>query len=202
MDEAQKCNLQLRAVKKIISKYRDEINSFEVKSIPELKAFIDPNEPSAKKVAERLKEGFMHKSGSTEITTQDVSKLAFAAFHFVSSLEVIGVDLPVSFWFTPSDVLELGAADAFDRSIFLCSLLCNFGIDAKVHVLEVESGLRHPVVIMKTDVCVLFDPYPPAKHIVDSTQGEVLSQFALGEKKYTRSLFEFNSTSYEEFGGE
>lgn len=201
MDELAKCALQIRALKKIISKYSGEINSFEVKSIPELKAFISAGDASVKKVAEKLKQEFQAKSGK-EYSQEDLPKLSFAVFHFVSSLEVIGVDLPVSFWFTPSDVLELGAADAFDRCIFLCSLLASFGASAKVHVLETEGGLRHPVVLLDAGKVILFDPYPPAKHIVGQTQTEVLARFYLGEKRYTRSLFEFNSTSYEEFGGE
>ncbi len=195
----KQCRLQVKAMKKVIAKYGDEINSFEVKTIPELKAFINSEDAAVKTVAERLKVEFQNKSGK-EYSSQFLPVLSLAAFHFVSSLEVIGADLPVSFWFTPSDVLELGAADAFDRVIFLCSLLTNLGESAKVHVVEVENGLRHPVVIQSSAKTVLYDPFPPANYVNGETQADALSKFTLAGKPYKKSLFEFNSTSYEEFG--
>ncbi|MDP3742457.1 MAG: hypothetical protein Q8R15_04025 [Candidatus Micrarchaeota archaeon] len=196
----KQCRLQVKAMKKVIAKYSDEINSFEVKTIPELKAFVNPEDAAVKKVAEKLKVEFQNKSGK-EYAAQFLPVLSLAAFHFVSSLEVIGADLPVSFWFTPSDVLELGAADAFDRVIFLCSLLTNLGESAKVHVLEVESGIRHPVVITQNaEKIVLYDPFPPANYVSGETQAEALSKFSLAGKPYKKSLFEFNAVNYEEFG--
>ncbi len=200
MEELKQCKLQVRAMKKIIEKYSSEINSFEVKSIPELKAFISTSDPAVKKVSEKLKEEFARKSGK-EYSPEFLPTLCLAAFHFVSSLDSIGIDLPVSFWFSPSDVLELGAADAFDRVIFLCSILTNLGATAKVHVLEVEGGLRHPVVIVTDENCHVFDAFPPSQHIAGKTQSEALLKYCLGTKKYTRSLFEFSSTTYEEFAG-
>ncbi|MFH1247060.1 MAG: hypothetical protein V1644_01645 [Candidatus Micrarchaeota archaeon] len=197
----KQCKLQIKAMKAIVEKYSDQINSFEVKSIPELKAFINPQDVAVKKVSEKLKAEFSRKSGK-EYSPQFLSTLSFAAFHFVSSLDVIGVDLPVSFWFTPEKVIELGAGDAFDRVIFLCSLLNAIGASAKVHVLEVESGIRHPVVLLSSEKTYLFDPFPPAKHIIGATQKDVLELFSLEEKKYVRSLFEFDASTYEEFGEE
>ncbi len=197
----KQCRLQVNAMKKVIQKYSDEINSFEVKSIPELKAFVNSEDAAVKTVAEKLKVEFQSKSGK-EYSSQFLPVLSLAAFHFVSSLEIIGADLPVSFWFTPSDVLELGAADAFDRVIFLCSLLTNLGTSAKVHVVEVEDGIRHPVVIQSGQKIVLYDCFPPANYVSGETQADALSKFTLAGKKYTKSLFEFNSTNYEEFGEE
>ncbi len=190
--------IQLKALRKIIDKYADEINSFEVKSIPELKAFINPNDAAVKKVVAKLKEEFERKSGKPYSIDYNAT-LWLAAFHFVSSLETIEMDLPVSFWFTPSDVMELGAADAFDRAIFLASLMVELGASAKVHVLETEGGIRHPVVIVNSDKCYLFDAYPSPSFLTGSTQNGVLTDFSLAGKRYTRSLFEFSQNHYEEF---
>ncbi len=198
MDELKQCKLQIKAMRKIIEKYSDQINSFEVKSIPQLKSFINPEDKVVQKISEKLKEEFTVKSGK-KYAPEFLSTLSFAAFHFVSKFEIIGADLPVSFWFTPSDVLELGAADVFDRAIFLCSLLINLGATAKVHVLEVEGGLRHPVVIANIDKTYLFDAFPPGEYLTGETQKDVLQKFVLSGKTYTRSLFEFSSTSYDEF---
>ncbi len=197
-DEIMQYRLQLKAMRRVIEKYADEINSLEVKSIPELKMFINPEDAAVKKVVEKLKQEFQNKTGKP-YSSEFVDALCLAAFHFISSLEVIGMDLPVSFWFSPSEVLELGGADAFDRAIFLCSILTSLGASSKVHVLEVSGGVRHPVVIANTSQCYLFDSYPPANYLSAKTQNEVLSQFSLVDKKYTHSLFEFNSSSYEEF---
>ncbi len=198
-DEVLKqCKLQLKLMRKIIEKYADQINSMEVKTIPELKAFIAPGDPTVAKVAVTLKDEFSRKSGKS-YSPEFLDTLSMAAFHFVSSFDTIGVDLPVSFWLSPTEVLELGAADAFDRAIFLCSLLIHLGAQAKVHVLEVEGGLRHPVVIVNNEKCYLFDPSPPASFLVSDTQAACLSQLAISGRKYTRSLFEFNSMTYEEF---
>ncbi len=195
MDDLLRCKLQIKAMRRVIEKYADQINSFEVKTVPELKAFINKDDPAVKKINERLKQEFQNKSGRP-YSQEFLPKLCLAAFHFVSALEVIGADLPVSFWFSPSDVLELGAADAFDRAIFLCSLLESFGVSAKIHVLEVEGGLRHPVVLSGRH---LFDPFPPAAFLKGEDEKTLLSSYQFGGRKYTRSLFEFDSQTYKEF---
>lgn len=197
--ELRRAKVQLAAYRKIIEKYGEQINSFEVKSVPELKNLINPSEPAVKKVKQTLLEQFQAKTNK-EYGEQDAPKLALAAYHFISGLEVIGADLPVSIWFTPSQVLEIGAADAFDRAIFLCSILTALPVESKVHVLETEGGLRHPVVIAKiADQLYLFDPASPAQFFKAYSQQQLLAQFNLAGKKYTRSLFEFSATSYEEF---
>ncbi|MBI4406430.1 hypothetical protein HY571_00785 [Candidatus Micrarchaeota archaeon] len=195
MDDLLRCKLQINAMRRIIEKYAEQINSFEVKTVPELKGFINKDDPAVKKISEKLKQEFQNKSGKP-YSQEFLPKLSLAAFHFVSSLEVIGADLPVSFWFSPSDVLELGAADAFDRAIFLSSLLASLGAGAKIHVLEVEGGLRHPVVISGNH---LFDPFPPASFFSKESQEALLTAYRFGGRKYTRSLFEFDSETYREF---
>lgn len=196
--QLKKCKLQVKALKKVIHRYAEEINSFEVKSIPELKAFVNPADPAVKKVALGLIKEFEVKSGK-EYSPQFLSTLCIASFHFISSLEPIGLDLPVSFWFSPSEVFELGAADAFDRCIFLCSLLTNLGVNSKIHVVELNNGLRHPLVIAQLDVTYVFDSFPPANYYTSSTQTEALAKFSRDGASYLKSLFEFNASSYEEF---
>jgi len=189
-EKLQRAIVQLAAYRKIIEKYAEQINSFEVKSVPELKNLINPSEAAVKKVKENLLNQFQKKSGR-EYGEQDKPRVAIAAFHFISSLRVIGADLPVSYW----------AADAFDRAIFLCSLLNALGCaDSKIHVLEVEGGLRHPVVITKiAENHYLFDAMPPSRFIKASNQQGLLAAYEINGKKYTRSLFEFSAASYEEF---
>ncbi len=199
-EKLQKSIVQLAAYRKIIEKYADQINSFEVKSVPELKNLINPSEAAVKKVKENLLVEFQKKSGR-EYAESDLPRVGLAAFHFISSLRVIGAELPVSYWFSPSQVLEIGAADAFDRAIFLCSLLNALGCaNSKIHVLEVEGGLRHPVVIAKiAENHYLFDAMPPSQFIKATNQQGLLAAYEINGKKYTRSLFEFSAAGYEEF---
>ncbi|MEW5955866.1 MAG: hypothetical protein AB1626_05030, partial [Candidatus Micrarchaeota archaeon] len=133
---------------------------------------------------------------------KDFPRAAEAAFQRVKALHFVHADLPVSYWLSPPEIIELGAADPFDRAILYCSLLVALGCkNARVRVVEVEGGVRHPLVLFSFGgKDYLSDPaQDKAAFERPGKAEEILAGFELGGKKVARSLFEFNDQDYQEF---
>ena len=185
--------------RKIVERYSDAVNAGEEKTIPDLKNLVNPDDATVQGLRKEIEGGIQTGEYRFE---KDFASYAEKAFNKVQSLLRIHSELSVSFWLYPSDILELGAADAFDRSILLCSLLIAGGCrNAKIRVLEVEGGARHPVVVYT---------FNERQHFLDPTQEssattftgsleEIFSQYSYEGKKVTKSAFEFNNEEYNEF---
>ncbi len=131
--------------------------------------------------------------------------LVFAqhAHSLAQSLATLHPDAGVPFWLTITDVLELGAADSFDRSILLCSLLNSAGAPgARILVLQLEGAGTHPVVACQ---------FGGQTHVLDPAEGgatlvftggvlrENLAGRVCGGKRVEKLLYEFNSEEYSEY---
>ncbi len=186
--------------KKIIERYGQAIDEGERKTIPDLKALVDAKDASVLAVkAKALESAGLAEGYSFE---RDFLAYAEAAFSYVRSLSRIDSEIEPSFWLRPAEIVELGAADAFDRAIFLCSLLTAGDCEtARVLVLELEGGARHPVVVFY---------YLERQHFLDPSQEaafstytglleEVFRHYTYEGKRVLKSAFEFNATDYNEF---
>lgn len=190
--------------KKLIERYAEIIGLEEEKTIPELRALVNENDSAVQETKQELfKQLAGGNHGWTYSFEQDFPKYAEKAFEKTASLKAIHAQIPVSYWLSVREILELGAADAFDKAIFLCSLLHAGGSKgAKVLVVEVEGGVKHAVVVFEFQEKVyLFDASAGVELSAGSVE-ELLAQYRHGEKRVTRALYEFNDAEYNEFGEE
>jgi len=184
--------IRLAVYRKIIEKYAPIINTGEEKTVPQLKALINKDDEVVAKVKEKV---------TAAAPGGDAMMLAETAYKFVQSLRPIHANLSVTYWLSPSDIMELGAADAFDRAIFLCSILRALNMDAKVRVVSLEGGLSHPVVTLS---------FGRDDYILDVFQSvefgtfkgplpEILPQFSFEGKHFVKNVFEFNNDDFTQF---
>ena len=176
--------------KKIINRYKETIEASEDKSITELRTLIVPDNPVVAKIAEQVK-SFFH----PYIYDRDFLKAAEKAFSYCRD-EIRNEPLPLEFWLTPEDIIELRAADEIDKAIFLCSLLIALENQSAKVVVETQERMRHAFVTFE---------FQGEFHLMDPTHGvntrgereEVIRrQIRQREKKV---IYEFNNTEYNEW---
>lgn len=192
--EVAELRRKVAVYRRIIARYEEKIAEFETKTITELKSLINPND----EVVLRLRDGLLERHFHPYIYEKDFEKAAQIAFDFVLK-EVASEELPVDFWLTPRDVIELGAADEMDKAVLLCSLLRAMDCSSAKVVVE-SDGERH--------VFVSFG-WGDRYHILDPVHGTKES----GERKDVlrklfgdgtgKTVYEFNDSDYDVLmGGE
>ena len=131
----------------------------------------------------------------------DIILLAETAYKFVQSLKPVQANLSVTYWLSPGDIMELGAADAFDRAIFLCSILHAIGLKAKVRVVSLEGGLSHPLVVFSfgRDDYVLDALQTIPFETFKGSLPEILPQFTFENRRFLRNVFEFDDQEFTQF---
>ncbi|MFA4945998.1 MAG: hypothetical protein WC607_00445 [Candidatus Micrarchaeia archaeon] len=174
--------LRAEYYRRVIERYSSVISFGEEKSIPELKRIVSPDECVRRK-ANELAVG---------------EDFAVAAFDYVASLPLLRSKISVSVWLSPSEVMELGCGDVMDKAVLLCSLLLAMGLKASLRVVELEEGLKHPVVVVRGETCALLDPSGGANATGKSPE-ELLAGFSFQDKRFVRSLYEFDDSAYEAF---
>ncbi len=202
------CKTRELLYRKILERYSEVIGLNEEKTIPELKALVNAGDANVLEVKQKIL-GELQALRGPEFAyafEKDFLDYAGKAFEFVSSLRAVHANLNFSYWLSPKEILELGAADAFDKAIFLCSLLKAGGCsNARVRVFELEGGLKHAVVVFEfANMFYVFDSSrrEPNARLSAPTADEALKEFCCDGKKVTRSLYEFNDSEYNEFSGE
>jgi hypothetical protein len=223
IDTEELISYKIRAAvyKKLLERYADYVSLSEDKTIPELKALVNPFDDAIEKTKQRffelLREDYAKRpvvkmidgiqvAGISREEWQYVFERDFPAFAdkalaFVHGLHHVHADLSFAFWLSAQDVLEVGAADAFDRAIFLCSLLISAGCaNARVRVVEIEGGERRPVVLFSfTNRFYAIDVSQEKALFVAVDEASLLASFHSDEKKFSRSLYEFNNAEYNDF---
>lgn len=197
-DELASTSIRAALYKKIIERYAEQINAGEQKTLPELKSLVQPHDKTIQQIKARL----LEKLSITEYAAEkDFTRAAQAALDFCRSLKPINAELPVSYWLSPAEVIELGAADKFDRALMFVSLLLAFGaVKAKIRVVELEGGLSQPLAVFEAGGSqFLCDPFQDV--LISERSGSLdalLGSYAFEGKKYSRSLFEFDDKEYEQ----
>ncbi len=207
--EISELELKVRFYKKVIEKYGAMINEYEEKTVPELKSMINRNDPVIlelkKQLVESLKEEKMKRGEGSEsyVFAEDFLLMADKAFKYCQNLQHIHANLSVSFWLSMKEVIELQAADPFDRAILLCSLIRALEAPSEIRVLELENNLIHPVVICE---------YEGKKFLLDASQKDsllttfsgtemdaILQGFEYDNNKFLKNAYEFSDEEYVEF---
>ena len=185
----------------IIERYSEVIGLQEEKTIPELKALVNPEDEAVSARKAKIFEEIKGADAAWEYSFErDFPAFAKKSLEYCNSLKPVNADLSVSYWLKPSEIVRLQAADPFDKAIFLCSLLQSAGGEAKVRVLELEGNATHAVVLLSIGVKkILLDPSCSAEAEEGNSEDEVILKHSAEGKKVMRSLYEFNSTEYSDF---
>ena len=190
--------------RRLIDKHEEAINSVEEKSIPELKTLVNPLD---KTVVDKKSEFFAGIKGEALEWSYDFERdfpaFAVKAFEFVSSLKPVHAELSVSYWLSSKEMVDLGAGDALDKCVFLCSLLVSAGCkSARVRVIALEGALKHSAVLFEfAGKNYLFDPSSlelEAACEADSVDA-LFEEYRFDSKRVVRQLYEFNDAGFEEF---
>ncbi|MFA6048491.1 MAG: hypothetical protein WC792_00910 [Candidatus Micrarchaeia archaeon] len=210
-EELSAYKIRAAAYKKIIERYADFITASEQKTVPQLKELVKPLDPAVvnakKAICGRLAESNRGNAYAEKFEydhSRDFPKAAELSLDLVKSFKPVRADLSVSYWLSPSEVEELGAADPLDKAIFLCSLLraleCK---SARVRMVELEGRSTHPLVLFEFEgKSFLVDPGNQNAEISgreNVTFESQLAGFKANGLRCTRSLYEFNDLEYEEF---
>ncbi len=208
-EEGEELELRNQFYKRIIEKYAAMINEYEEKTVPELKSLINRNDPTVqilkKQFTAELLEEKMKRGGSAPefVFSEDFLFIADKLFSYCKALRHIHANLPVSFWLTMQEVVELRAADPFDRAILLCSLLRAFDAPARIIVLELENNIIHPVVATNFEArAYVLDASQQDSLLTThsaATVQDALAGFQYEGNKYLKSAYEFSDEEYTEF---
>lgn len=180
---------KIRLYELLINKYADYIERNESKTVQDLKAAVQPQNPRVVQLCDTIRE----KSTST-----DPVGLCEQAYDYVANEIDSVAHIGVSFWLSIEDMLDSKVADYEDKAILLCSVFRGFGVAARVVISELSDGSNRPLVFLRIgrDI-ILCDPNQ--KHDFNAYQGardEVLTKYRLGGERLSKLLYEFNDKEY------
>lgn len=102
---------------KIIERYKELIEEKEEKNVYELRKMIEPEDETIKKLLESNK-------------VENCAQLLELAESVLKGIK--NVYLPISFWMTYSEILEVKACEPLQKAMLLCSIVSNFTGDCYV----------------------------------------------------------------------
>lgn len=190
--EIEALRRKIAVYRRIIERYREMIEKSETKTLTELRSLVKPKDAAVLKIRDEITDEFR-----PYFYDRHFGKAAEKAYHYVRE-KIASEELPVDFWLTTEDMLELKVADEMDKGVLLCSLLRSMECeDAKVVVSS--DGERHVFV---------GHSFGGRYVLVDPTHGVV----ATGEREEVlrsrfsgrgATVYEFNDKEYDEIiGGE
>lgn len=194
--EQQDLSKAARLMRLIIQRYAEHINEKEKKTVGEIKAMINKDDLTISSLASQ----FM---GDNYLFSENYSVACKKAFEFVrDNIEDFELDIGISYWLSPKEIISEKIADDEDKAIFLCSLLyCLGDQSAEVVIVELESSLPHAFVATTVNgEFVILDP--SQKVDFGSFVGlkeEVLAKYSYKGQKIRKFLFKFNKSNYEQF---
>jgi hypothetical protein len=190
--ELEVCKRRESMYRKIVERYRELIEAAESKSIPELRSLVKPQSSSIVEVKEKITREFSQYNYGANFLVA-----AQKAYEFVKD-EIKTEHVPVEFWLSPKDIVELKTADEMDKAIFLCSLLIALGNKGAKVVIEMKGGLKHAFVMFSFgNRYYLFDPV----HSINlAGSKEILeAQISPGRDEENKIVYEFNDIEYNEW---
>ncbi|HPM85582.1 MAG: hypothetical protein PHY04_02270 [Candidatus ainarchaeum sp.] len=193
MSEVEK---EVKLCRYLLGKYAEVINEHERRTIGEIKALVDGTDLSIQSIISDFKD-------PSYSFQEDYLIVLKKVFDYVQKeIEFVDVDLNVSYWFSPKEIIEAKVADDEDLAIFLCALMKALGDSrAEVIIAELDDLKTHAFVIteFKEDF-ILLDP--AQKNLFENYFGkkaEVLKNYSFKNQKIKRFLYRFNSEKYEQF---
>ncbi len=179
----------------LLQKYASLITEKERRTIGQVKALLDPNDLSIQSLAAQFK-----KTGYSFET--DYLPATKACLDFVSAhIDYVKLDIPISFWLSPKEILENKIADDEDQAVFLCTLLICLGDkNASVVIAELNNLTTHAFVLTNyQNKYFLFDSTQKPAVQLSGTTEQILSQYTFNGQTIKRFLYKFNNVNYEQF---
>jgi hypothetical protein len=194
--------------KRILERYASAVREGEQKALPELKALVNADDPAVQQARRLLLDDYARGAsqgieGAGDAFRYDYERhfpeLAARAFDLVRGLRAVRGELGTPYWMSLREVWELKAGDPFDKAVFLCSLLLSLGSpNARLRALELEGGLRHPVVLCEFGPRAwLLDPSGQPRPM-EAPLEQALEAYRYEGKRALHSLWELNHESYRE----
>ncbi|MEM4257391.1 MAG: hypothetical protein QXD98_03460 [Candidatus Diapherotrites archaeon] len=185
-----------KLMKLIIQKYADHINEKERKTVGEIKAMINKDDLTIQSIATQ----FISESYSFPVNYPEACK---KVFEFVrDKIDDFELDIGISYWLSPKDIVSVRFADDEDKAIFLCSLLyCLGDQNAEVVIVELDSSLPHAFVAttINEDFIILDPSQKTDFNEFLGKKPEVLEKYSYKNQKIKKFLYKFNNSNYEQF---
>lgn len=188
-DELRACQDKLRMYELIIKRYKDTIEQKESKTVTDLKGLIKPND----EIIARKKMEIVEKM-RPYIFEQHFLSGAEEAHKFVRTIRT--VILPVDFWLTPKEMIELRGGDPMDKAVFLCSLLVALENTDSYVVVGTNKGIKIAVAFEFKGEWHLLDP-ASEQHVKGRKEDLIQQWFGDMDRVY-----EFNDREYSLLKGE
>ncbi len=174
----------------VIMRYKDLIEENEMLSVAELPKLVTPDNSDVLAVVNKIKSSFL--TYSYEENFADAAK---AAFEYVSK-EIAEISMPMQFWFTPEQVIRVGAGDTFDKAILLCSMLIALGgISTRIIVVAHDSERKIVVASEYNGKVIAMDMDEGIKEY--PSKEALLEALGIG-KKEELTAYEFNDKMYND----
>jgi len=164
--------------------------------VGEVKGLVNPEDLSIQSLLAELKP-------ESYTFPKDYLSAAERAHVFVcKEIEFVPLDIDLSYWLSPREILTEKMADDEDLAIFLCSLLSGLGDQkASVAIAELEDLSTHAFVMTEWDQSMLLLD-PAQKHPFRRFFGpdaRVLSAYSFEGNKLKRFLYKFNRAEFKQF---
>lgn len=180
----------------LLEKYSSLINDRERRTVGELKSLVNSDDLTVLSLVERFKP----KDYVFERDYLGVLEKVIDFFH--NSLSAVSLDLDISFWLSPQEVMEGRVGGEEDLSVFLCSVMQALGDkESFVAVAELESFSTKSFVLTSfNERAFLVDPsFRHSLNDFSGSLGEALKSFSSSFRPVKRLLYKFNNRSYEQY---
>jgi hypothetical protein len=182
-DELRSCQDKLKLYELIFHRYKDMIEQRESKTVTDLKALIKPSDETIVRKKAELTDKIR-----PYIFEQHFLEAAEEAHKLVRTIRTYV--LPVDFWLSPKEVLELRGGDPMDKAVFLCSLLIALENAESYVVAGTNKGIKIAVAFKFNNEWHLLDPIS-AQHVKGKKEDLVQQWFGDMNRVY-----EFNDKEY------
>jgi hypothetical protein len=180
---------KIRVYERIIDRYRSLIEREESKTIADLKSMIKPNDETIARIRNEITDKMR-----PYIFDQHFLVAAEAAHKFVREIRTRKV--PVDFWLTPKDLIELRGGDPMDKAVFLCSLIVSLENSDSYVIVGVDSGIKVAVAFKFKEEWYLLDPSSRAQ--IKGEKDSLVEQWFKSDKQ----IYEFNDKQYNQLKAE
>jgi hypothetical protein len=188
-DELRTCQDKLKVYELIIKRYKDLIEQKEAKSVSDLKALIKPTD----EIIVRKRNDITEKI-RPYIFEQHFLEAAEEAHKFIRTIRTM--ILPIDFWLTPKEIIEIRGGDPMDKAIFLCSLLIALENTDSYVIVGTSNGIKIAVGFELKGEWYLLDP--TSEHHAKGKKEDIIQQW-FGDME---RVYAFNDKDYIIFKGE
>ncbi len=187
---------ELRLARILLERYSETINDVERKTVGEIKALVNRDDLTIQSLASEFRvEPYKFDNHYFQAAEKSYNYL-------VENIEYIDLDLNISYWLSPKDIVEEKVGDDEDQAVFLCSLLYALGDEkAEVVIAELENNEPHAFVITEfRDKFLLLDPVQgkPFREFYGEKK-EIMNSYSFNGEKIKVFLYKFNRDNYEQF---